>query len=74
MLKAKIIPVPVKADKGGFPKPGKIVGIRKGEGFVVACGEGSILVTRVQPEGKPIQKAYDYLQGALLTVGDMWGK
>jgi len=74
ILEAKIIPAPVEADKGGFPKPGKIVGIRKGEGFVVACGEGSILVTRVQPENKSIQRAYDYLQGARLTVGDMWGK
>lgn len=74
ILEAKIIPVPVEADKGGFPKPGKIVEIRKGEGFVVACGEGSLLVTRVQPENKSIQRAYDYLQGARLTVGDMWGK
>jgi methionyl-tRNA formyltransferase len=74
ILKAKIIPVPVEADKGGFPQPGKIVEIRKGEGFVVACGEGGLLVTRVQPEGKSIHRAYDYLQGARLTVGDMWGK
>ncbi len=74
ILRAKIIPAPVEADKGGFPKPGRIVGIRKGEGFVVACGEGSLLVTRVQPESKSIQRAYDYLQGARLTVGDMWGK
>lgn len=74
IVEAKIMAVPVEADKRGFPKPGKIVEIRKGEGFVVACGEGGLLVTRVQPEGKPIQKAYDYLQGARLTVGDMWGK
>ena len=74
ILEAKIMPVPVEAGKRGFPKPGKIVGIRKGEGFVVACGEGGLLVTRVQPEGKSIQRAYDYLQGARLTVGDMWGK
>ncbi len=74
ILRAKIIPAPVEADKGGFPKPGKIVGIRKGEGFVVACGEGSLLLTGVQPESKSIQRAYDYLQGARLTVGDMWGK
>lgn len=74
ILEAKIIPVPVEADKGGFPKPGKIVEIRKGEGFVVACGEGSLLVTGVQPENKSVQRAYDYIQGARLTVGDMWGK
>ena len=74
ILEAKIMPVPVKADKEGSFRPGEIVKIRKGEGFVVACGEGSLLVTRVQPESKPIQKAYGYLQGARLAVGDMWGK
>jgi len=74
IVEAKIMTVPVEAEKRAFPKPGKIVEIRKEEGFVVACGEGGLLVTRVQPEGKPIQKAYDYLQGARLTVGDMWGK
>ncbi|MFQ5866391.1 MAG: methionyl-tRNA formyltransferase [bacterium] len=74
ILEAKITPLPVEANKGDLPKPGEIVEIRKGEGFVVACGEGGLLVTRVQPEGKPIQRAYDYLQGARLTVGDMWGK
>lgn len=74
ILKAKIMPLPVKADKEGSFKPGEIVEIRKGEGFVVACGEGSLLVTRVQPESKSIQKAYDYLQGTRLTVGDLWGK
>ncbi len=74
ILEAKIILVPIEADKGGFPKPGKIVEIGKGEGFVVACGEGSLLVTRVQPENKSVQRAYDYIQGARLTVSDMWGK
>lgn len=74
ILEVKITPVPLEVNKGGFPKPGEIVEIRKGEGFVVACGEGSLLVTRVQPESKSIQRAYDYLQGARLTVGDMWGK
>jgi len=74
ILEAKITPVPLEVNKGGFPKPGAIVEIRKGEGFVVACGEGALLVTRVQPESKSIQRAYDYLQGARLTVGDMWGK
>jgi len=74
ILEAKIMPVAVEADKESSFKPGEIVEIRRGEGFVVACGEGSLLVTRVQPESKPIQKAYNYLQGARLAVGDMWGK
>ncbi len=74
ILEGKIVPVPVNADKEGSLEPGKIVEIRKGEGFVVTCRKGSLLVTRVQPENKPVQKAYDYLQGARLKIGDMWGK
>ena len=61
------------ARKGRLSKPGEIVEIRRGEGFVVACGEEGLLVTRVQPEGKSIHSAYDYLQGARLKVGDIWG-
>jgi len=74
ILEAKIAPVPLEANKRGFPKPGEIVEIRKGEGFVIACSEGGLLVTRVQLESKSIQGAYDYLQGARLKVGDIWGK
>jgi len=74
ILEAKITPLPQEGKKKVFPKPGEIVEIRKGEGFVVACGEGGLLVIRVQPESKSIQKAYDYLQGARLRVGDIWGK
>ncbi|MFB0527505.1 MAG: methionyl-tRNA formyltransferase [bacterium] len=74
ILEAKIMPVPVEAEKESFPKAGKIMEIRKKEGFVVGCGEGDLLITLVQRESKPVQKAYDYLLGARLTVGDMWGK
>jgi len=74
ILEAKVTPVPVRAREKGFPKPGEILKIRKEEGFVVACGEGALLVTRVQPESKSIQMAYDYLQGARLTTGHIWGQ
>jgi len=74
ILEAKIAPVPLEANKRGFPKPGEIVEIRKGEGFVIACSEGGLLVTRVQLESKSIQGAYDYVHGARLKVGDIWGK
>jgi methionyl-tRNA formyltransferase len=71
ILKAEIAPLP---QRDVFPQPGEIVEIRKGEGFIVACGEGGLLVTRLQPESKSIQRAYDYLQGARLRVGDIWGE
>jgi methionyl-tRNA formyltransferase len=74
ILEAKIMPVSLGADRRSLPKPGEIVEIRRGEGFIVACGEGSLLIIRVQPESKSIQRAYDYVQGARLTVGDMWGQ
>ena len=73
ILEAKVASVLDVARKGRLSKPGEIVEIRRGEGFVVACGEEGLLVTRVQPEGKSIHSAYDYLQGARLKVGDIWG-
>ena len=74
ILEVEITSLPLEANRRRFPKPGEIMEIRKGEGFVVACGEEGVLVTQVQPENKPIQRAYDYLLGARLTVGDIWGK
>lgn len=73
ILEAKVASMLDVARKGRLPKPGEIVEIRRGEGFVVACGEEGLLVTRVQPEGKSIYSAYDYLQGARLAVSDIWG-
>lgn len=74
ILEAKVVPMGSNTERGNFPKPGDIVEIRRPEGFVVACGEGALLVKLVQPESKSIQKAYDYLQGARLRVGDIWGE
>jgi len=74
ILEAKITTVPVAVNKRVSPKPGEILEIRKGVGFIVACREDGLLVTQVQPESKSVQSAYDYLQGARLKVGHIWGK
>ena len=54
----------------GPARPGAVVEVRRGEGFVVATGEGALLVTEVQPEGRRRMTADDYVRGARLEVGE----
>jgi len=54
----------------GNGRPGEIVAVEKGRGFVVKCVSDSLLVTRVQPEGKREMDAENYWNGARLAVGD----
>ena len=43
----------------------------KGEGGItVACGEGSLILTRVLPEGKGRMSAAEFLRGRKLDLGD----
>ena len=42
-------------------------------GIEVACGEGSLLLTRVVPEGKAPMSAADYIRGRRLSVGERLG-
>jgi len=39
-------------NKNSDCKPGTIIGIEKNKGIIVACGQGSLLLTEVQPEGR----------------------
>lgn len=58
-------------------EPGTVVDVFKGRGFVVRTGvetQGVLLVTRVQPPGKPEMSAYDFVNGAGLEIGDVLGK
>ena len=44
----------------------------KGEGsFTVGCGEGSLLVTSVIPEGKGKMSAGDFIRGRKIALGDI---
>ena len=47
---------------------GTVVDIHK-EGFVVACGQGGLLVKLVHPEASKPMTAYDFVQGHRLTLG-----
>jgi len=50
--------------------PGTVVDALKNRGFVVKAGEGLVLVTRVQPEGKKEMDATAALNGGAVHIGD----
>lgn len=52
--------------------PGEVTSISE-EGFVVACGGGSILVKRVQPAGSGKLSAVEFIKNAKLKKGDRLG-
>lgn len=53
---------------------GRVAGLERLKGFVVKCGEGSLLVTKVVAEGKKPSSAWDFWQGARLNVGALLGE
>ncbi|MCL2122261.1 MAG: methionyl-tRNA formyltransferase [Clostridiales bacterium] len=50
--------------------PGQIRTILRKKGPVVATGEGSLLLTRVQPAGKKPMDAWSWLNGSRLAIGE----
>ena len=63
---------PVIAAAGGVVwRP--VAGAGEDGGIEVACGEGSLLLTRVVPEGKAPMSAADYIRGRRLSVGERLG-
>ena len=48
--------------------PGSIISAGP-HGLEVACGEGALLMTKVQPEGKRVMSAADFLSGRKLDAG-----
>ncbi|HBT46983.1 MAG TPA: methionyl-tRNA formyltransferase [Peptococcaceae bacterium] len=72
----KIFGARVLEDGEGVPvngRPGEVVAVRPREGFVVQAGRGRVLVTAVQPPGKRIMTAEEYLRGHPLKVGERLG-
>jgi methionyl-tRNA formyltransferase len=66
----KILP-PVLAQDGpaGAGNPGEVVAVAR-EGISVACGEGVLRLSTLQPEGGKPMDAWAYAQGRRLTKGD----
>ncbi|MBE3589818.1 MAG: methionyl-tRNA formyltransferase [Firmicutes bacterium] len=54
--------------RGG--EPGEIVAVRPERGFAVACGQGALWVTELQPAGRRRMRASDFLNGHRLEPGE----
>jgi len=64
-------PLFAKTAEGGAEKtPGMVLLINE-EGIQVACGEGSLVITDLKPEGKGPMKAHAFTLGSPVTPGDI---
>ncbi|HWI63773.1 MAG TPA: methionyl-tRNA formyltransferase, partial [Symbiobacteriaceae bacterium] len=61
-------------DRRGGGTPGQVVEIIKKRGFVVATGEGFLLIEEVQPPGKGRMEAHAFVNGAAIQVGTRFGE
>jgi len=53
---------------------GVVCSIEKNRGFTVSCAAGRILVLKLQLENKPAVRAWDFIQGRQLSIGDRFCK
>lgn len=51
--------------------PGTILQVVKDEGMIVACGEGILLLSEVQPEGGKVMRAHDFAIGHDVKTGEI---
>lgn len=64
VIACEVEPLPFREGK----IPGEITEVRR-DGIVVQCGEGKLLLTRLQPEGKKEIDAWSFVQGYRVTEG-----
>lgn len=59
--------------EGRYGVPGTVLSLdtSKNGGIEVACADGTLLITRVTPEGKGQMSAADYIRGRKIRVGDI---
>lgn len=67
-LDGALFKVHAAAVAGGCGEPGTVLTVSPA-GIEVACGEGSLLLTSVQLEGKRVMAAQEFLAGKKLTAG-----
>lgn len=60
----------IDSDDNDF-KPGTICEIIKNRGFVIKCGENSLLLTEVQLQGKKRMDAISFLNGIQVNIGQL---
>ncbi len=66
----KILAARLASEGGPAGPPGTVVAVAKPEGIVVACATGSVMLTRVQLEGRKAMSAIDFANGYRLSAGD----
>lgn len=54
-----------------FGEAGRVVSVNP---ITIACGEGSVEILRLQPEGKRAMSSADYLMGHPLEIGTVFGE
>ena len=62
----------VEEETTGF-MPGDVVKTDVKRGFVVQTGSGQLLLTEVQPAGRPRMSAAEFLRGYRITAGSQLG-
>ncbi len=65
----KVLEARVKTREGICGKAGEVVSLD--DGIEVACGEGSVTLLRVLPEGKGRMAAADFVRGRKVSLGDI---
>ena len=60
-----------KSDENGTP--GEVLRADD-DGILVACGEGSVLIKELKPEGKKMMRVSDFLRGHKIEKGFIFGK
>ncbi len=65
----KIVAAHVGRTEGQKAAPGTVISVA--DGIEVACGEGTIIFTRVVPEGKGQMGAADFVRGRKVAVSDL---
>lgn len=68
IFRARVLPEETKQP------PGTIVELVKGEGFSVACGEGALVLLKVQPPGKSRMSAWSFAMGHRPQPGEKLGE
>jgi methionyl-tRNA formyltransferase len=53
--------------------PGTVIGVKKDE-ILVACGEGTFVITEIQIEGAKRMKVKDFILGHKIRMGDRFGE
>ena len=53
---------------------GYVYSIEKNKGFSVLCAKGKLLVTKVQPENKPVMDAWSFVHGGQIKKGDCFNQ